>query len=449
MGQTIDGNEKIIVKKEKNNLFLVIYILSVLSIIIAPLAGKVFAFISVLFFILSLVLFPNQYAYILLYSFFPFANIFKLSPETMSFLTVCEMLLLIKIIFDVLLKRKTIRFSVALPVGLALTIVHIVLFSTKIDYLNVVKLIARVLLIAYYLRAIIREDDSMQLAKMMGCYFSASMLLMMLLSQSNAYMDTVSAYLRIVQFDASGEIVRNGGLLDDPNYCSLAIMASLTFLTVLYYYKLIKFKYWLLAVPLFLLGFTTYSKSYFLTAIAFLAALLLLILFPKHKVLAVILCIILGVVASAVYSGQVEIINRILSRFNTENIYTGRDRLNQIYLNYIFESTKVLLFGEGFDATVLSYAQNNVHNLYIEMLFRLGIFGSLLLLITIKFCFPKKHAKSRLVNYIPALFVLTMYMALAGMDSYGLFYYILLAGVSILYINDKKRIGHQMSERVG
>ena len=81
---------------------------------------------------------------------------------------------------------------------------------------------------------------------------------------------------------------------------------------------------------------------------------------------------------------------------------------------------------------------NNVHNLYIEILFRLGIIGGLLFIITIINCFPKKHTKCKLVNYLPTIFMLVMYMALAGMNDYGLFYYILLSGVSVLYIRDIK-----------
>lgn len=435
MVQAVREYGNVINDRGRRNLFVTIYFLSVLAIIIAPFTGKVLIFVAALLFAFSLISLPNTYCYSLLYGLFPFANIFKLSPESLSFLTICEILLLLRIVLEQLMKHKPIKCNIALLFGLTLTVLHIILFSSQIDYLSIIKLIVRVLLVAYYLRAISSCENRLQSIKMVGYSFSVSMLIMMLLSQNSAYMDAVSSYLRIVQYDSSGALIRNGGLMDDPNYCSLAIMVSLTFLTVLYYYKLVKNVYWLLGVPLFLLGFTTYSKSYFLTAAVFLILLLLLVLFPKHKFLATVLCVIIVGVVSAIMRGQIEIINQILLRFDTVGIYTGRDELNQRYLGYIFENIRVLFFGEGFDSTSLP-GVNNVHNLYIEMLFRLGTIGSLFFLITIIGCFPKKHTKSKLVNYIPAIFVVVMYMALAGMDSYGLFYYILLAGVSVFYIRD-------------
>lgn len=435
MVQAVRKYENTINDRGKTNLFITIYALSVLSIILSPFIGKIFVFFATFLFACSLFFLPSLYSYGLLYGLFPFANIFKLSPESLSFLTICEILLLMKIAFVLLMKRNRIKCNVALLLGLTLTVLHIVIFSSQIDYLGIIKLLVRILLVAYYLRSLRSCENGIQSIKMIGYCLSVGMLVMMLLSQNGAYMNAVSGYLRIVQYDSSGDLIRNGGLMDDPNYCALAIIVSLAFLTVLYYYQLVKNEYWLLVVPLFLLGFTTYSKSYFLTASAFVILLLLCVLFPKHKFLAIVLCFITVGAVSAMMSGQVEIINKILLRFNTAGVYTGRDELNHIYIDYIFKNTKVLFFGEGFDVTSLS-GVNNVHNLYIEMLFRLGGIGSLFFVVAVIGCFPKRLSKFKLVNYIPAIFITVMYMALAGMDSYGLFYYILLAGVSALFITN-------------
>lgn len=440
MVQVVRECENAVNSRGKRNLFIAIYVLSILSIIIAPLAGKILIIFAALLFAVSLISLPDIYGYGLLYGLFPFANIFKLSPGTTSFLTICEIMLLMKIFLELLLKRKPIKCNVVLLFGLTLTVLHIVLFSTQIDYLNIIKLIVRFLLMAYFLRSISSHNEGMWTIKLIGYCFSISMLIMMLLSQNSTYMDAVSSYLRIVQYDTSGSLIRNGGLLDDPNYCSLAIMVSLTFMTVLYYYKLVNYKYWLLVVPLFLLGFTTYSKSYLLTAAVFLIILLLLVLFPRYKGWATVLCIAIAVAASAIYGGQIEIINRIFLRFDTAGIYTGRDELNEIYMTYILNDTKVLFFGEGFDATTLPGVKNTVHNLYIEMLFKFGVIGSLIFLVAVFSCFPKKRTKSKTINYLPAIFMAVMYMALAGVDSYGLFYYMMIAGASILQIRDIKEV---------
>lgn len=424
----------------RKKLFISIYILSVLLIIFAPFVGKALIFIATFLFVFSLVSLPNIYSYSLLYGLFPFASIYKLSPESFSFFTICEILFFLKIIFELLIKQKSIKCNTTLLIGLTFTVLHIILFSTQIPYLDIVKLIVHISLVAYYFRTISSYEDRKQSCKMIGYCFSISMLIMMLVSLNNTYINLVSEYLRIIKYDFAGNLlIRNSGLMGDPNYCSMAIMVSLTFITVLYRYKWIKYEFWLLAIPLFLLGFTTLSKAYFLTAIVFLIILLFLVLFPKHKkYLAILLCIIVASVIPPIMRGQIEIINQILYRFSTTDLYTGRDMLAQRYLGYIFSNIDVLFFGKGFDAPILTELKLGVHNLYIELLYRLGIIGSIFFIITIISCFPKKTTKGKLVNYIPAIFIFVMYVFLAGVRRYELFYYILLSGITILNIKEFK-----------
>ena len=437
MEMVTKGNEKAINSKWKRLLFVLLYLFTIVSVIISPFVGAALVLLATLLFAFSLISLPQAYCYAILFGLFPFANIFKLAPESMSFLTVCEILLLAKIVLESIFKSRTFKANAALTLTLTFTVLYMMVFSERIDYLNIIKTVVRAILVASYLRSIASNPDRIKVIKALGYCLSFSMLLMMVLSQIEPYMEGVSGYLRAVQLGGGSELMRNCGLLDDPNYCSLAIMATLTFITVLYYYKLIKVEYWLLTVPLFLIGFTTYSKSYFLVAAAFLILLLFFVLFPKHKGWAIVLSIVSVLVVSSILRGEVEIINKVLERFETDGLTTGRDELNELYLQYIFGNAKVLFLGEGFAVTAISGMQV-AHNLYIETWFRLGLVGSLLFVAMIMSCFPKQKMVRKLINYMPALFVVVMYMALAGLDSYGLFYYILLAGISALHISNAK-----------
>ena len=425
--------------KDKNILFVILYALSLIFIIAAPLISTVLVIATLGLFAVSLVSLPRIYSYSLLFGLFPFANIFKLSPGTTSLFTVCEILLGVVIILDAILNYKTTKCSVTTLLAAMGLLVYLMLFSTKLEYLNMIKLLVRILVISFYFKSSIAIKGGITAVKRTGYALSVSMLLMMLLSSIEPYMEVVTPYLRIVQYDPTkGELIRSGGLLDDPNYCSLAIMATLTFMTVLYYYKHIKLEYWVFVVPLFLFGFSTYSKSYLLMAAVFLIALLLLVLFPKHRGWALVLCVAIVIAVVAIFSGKIEVINRIFDRFESAGIFTGRDELNNIYMTYIYNNTDVLLFGEGFDAISLPGVSNAVHNLYIELLFKLGVAGSVILTIAIFSCFPKTKTKFKIVNYLPAMFIAVMYMALAGLHSYELFYYILLAGIAIWHIGSAK-----------
>lgn len=438
MEKSFKGDETVIVQRKidymnERNLFILIYLMSVLSIIFAHIIAKPLVFVALCLFVLSILLLPNIYSYSLLFGLFPFANIFKLSPNSMSFFTVSEILLLSGIIIEHIIIKKKIKFDIFLVVALVFMMMQIVFFSKEIDLSSIIKLVVRIGLVAYYFKYIMSSKCEMSDITSVAYCFSFSMLLMMFLSLITPFRDAVLDYLRVVQYGNNIDLLRNCGLLDDPNYCSLAIMMSLTFMTVLFYYEKLKVEYWILAVPLFLIGFTTYSKSYFLMSVLFLLILFFFVLVPKYKNLAVIFFVVVTYAVLAIIDGNIEIVNNIFLRFDSNDITTGRSALNEIYINFILDDVKVLLFGEGFDVRALPRT-NNVHNLFIEMLFRLGIVGSLLFFVIIISFFSKKCLKSKFINYVPVIFMFIMYMALAGLDSYGLFYYILLSGISILQI---------------
>lgn len=58
----------------------------------------------------------------------------------------------------------------------------------------------------------------------------------------------------------------------------------------------------------------------------------------------------------------------ILARFAQGNLTTGRTALNQVYLQYIYDNTKVLFFGDGISADRFSGVSNNVHAIPVHML---------------------------------------------------------------------------------
>jgi len=232
------------------------------------------------------------------------------------------------------------------------------------------------------------------------------------------------------EFGHASEIMRVGGFFGDPNYCSILIIMSLALLCVLYYYKEINLEFWVFLGFLIPLGFSTYSKSYFLCIAMLILFLILFVIFPKHKGWALISVVTVAVIVSMILNGKIEAINVIFNRFEAGDLTTGRADLNDFYLNYLWSNPQVLFFGEGINADRAIGAWNNVHNIYIESLFKLGIVGSLLYLSTLLISAKIKKtnvSKRKFVNFFPLIFLLILYYALAGITMYELPFYLSIA----------------------
>ena len=205
---------------------------------------------------------------------------------------------------------------------------------------------------------------------------------------------------------------------------------SLALLCVLYYYKEINLEFWVFLGFLIPLGFSTYSKSYFLCIAMLILFLILFVLFPKHKGWALISVVTVAVIVSMILNGKIAAINVIFERFEAGDLTTGRADLNDFYLNYLWSNPQVLFFGEGINADRAIGAWNNVHNIYIESLFKLGIVGSLLYLSALLISTRIKKtnvSKRKFVNFFPMIFLLILYYALAGITMYELPFYLSIA----------------------
>ena len=408
----------------------------VFFIVLSVYVGKIANYIALIVFLGSFFFLEKIDIYILLFAIFPFANIFKASASSMSFLTICEIILFVFIFFD-FLKNKLKFKSIFLFSILAFTIYLVVGFFEQFSFSVFIKMLIRPFILYYLFNSEFSYDKKKAVTVGIAYMLSVSMILMMFLSLNQSFMERVIDYLRIVQIqNGLQQLTRNGGLLTDPNYCSLAILMTLSLLGVLYYSKQVGSVYWLFIIPLIVMGFSTYSKSFFLCIIAYAVLMTMFVLFPKHPGWGVVTTAVVSVIAYGVVNGRIEVIELVLDRFQNGDITTGRSNLNRTYLTYLADNPSKLFFGSG----ITSYAidtYNNVHNLFIESLYKLGIVGSFIYCILIRSCMYANGRKKRLVAYFPVIFMVTMYMALAGLDSFELIYYFIICGVSTKYTGNE------------
>lgn len=430
MIDTFNLKQKKIISVHSNRKLLLIWFISLICIALGVVATPYLSIISLLLFFVAFLLLQTEEVFALLFGLMPFANIFKLSTSSMSLFTICE----IGMVIYFLLLKKPLKVSQVFM--LTILTIYLIIFSlNNLNYLTIIKVVVGFFLIGFAISSFTQYG-----LKQSARLLSFSTIVMLLLSTNQRYLSYVENYFTDLNYyiDSTGhatDTLRVSGFFGDPNYCAVLIVLVLSMLCVLYYYKAIGAEFWLHTAFLVPLGFLTYSKSYFLCIAFFVIMLILFVLLPKHKCWALISLVGVGVTVWLVANGKIEIINKIIERFAQGDLTTGRTALNQAYLQYIYDNTKVLLFGDGISADRFSGASNNVHCLYIEVLYKLGIvgtgvYGGTLVATLSK---EKKRVKRHFVNYLPLVFFLLMFGFLAGVVNYALPFYIMIVALTFNY----------------
>lgn len=417
--------------KQNKRLFL-IWLVSLVCIATSIMTTTYLSVVALLLFFYSVVFCDINDSMSLLLGLIPFANIFKLSPESTSLFTICE----IFIVAALVLKKKMRSTFV---ISVLLLVIYIIVFSLEsFHLLTIIKVVCGFFLIYFAATIYTRED-----LKITTYLLSASTALMLLLTTNQIYLPRVETYFSDLNYliDETGhasETMRMSGFFGDPNYCALFLMIVLSLLCVLYYYKNIGNEFWVFTVIIIVCGLFTYSKSFFLAIALYAVFLTFFVLFPKYQGWAIVAVFAIGVVALLSLSGKIPVIETILMRFEDGDLTTGRNDLNEDYLKYIVRDMKVLFFGEGITIERYEGSANNVHNLYIELFYKMGVIGTVMY-IGVVFAALKNRAtasvrvKRPVVNYVPLFFFFLMFLFLAGILNYVLPFYIIIVYLCFNY----------------
>lgn len=412
-----------------NRILYLVWLFMLLCIAVGVVTTTLLSIAAMILFAWFLLRFSTLESCILLFGLLPFANLFKLSPGTISFFTICELLVAAASVF----RNRKIKSAFLLSLVLFAAYIFVTDIA-HLDLLRIVKLVAGFYLI-YIITLYANQDSLVNIAYMLA----GSTVIMIFLSLNGNYFEQVESYLLDLNYllDSSGhasDVLRLSGFFGDPNYCSVLIVMTVSLLSTLYYHKKIKTEFWVFLLILIPAGFLTYSKSYFLCAIVLLFFLLVFVLLPKHRGWAIASMLAFFVVAFMALQGRIAIINTIINRFIYEDFSTGRFAVNEIYLAYIWDNPKTLLFGDGITADLIKQANNNVHNIYIEALLRLGIVGSVLLVTLLANSLNQGNlskGKRKAANFIPLMFLAVLYFALAGLVMYELPFYLSIVFLAV------------------
>lgn len=391
--------------------------------------------------------------YILVY-LLPFYHVIKLNPSGFVLcsivLVVAIILLGIEFIIDIIRKNKKIDYLITGLFGAI--VVYILLPIGPFNLINVLKLISTMAIL--YLVYVNKEDldfkhlvYTLLIALLIACSFSP---LRYISSRLECFLPDFPAYVK--------NHTRFSGLTADPNYFAVEILLLMSCLTQLYFAQKIKNEFYFEILVLFILGFLTISKAYFITFCVFgiLTIIALFIKRIKNKekiwkdllwysvvvVIAVIICLpqVLSICQRFVSKSFVFFeTNDGSMAFNT--ITTGRSELWIKYIKEILSSPKGLLFGHGIGGVLpASAAEVSPHNVFIEFLYYFGLLGSILMLSLVVILFIKTSKKSnrKYINFISIITIMIMLFSLNALISFRLFILIILLSYSLnLSIKEK------------
>lgn len=361
----------------KYNQFLSIVIISTLLIMSAFGSNQNIIIIPIIFIVMR-ILFTRDVDEKMMYLlyFLPFSVVLKLSPNSISFYSLFQVVYLIAIIY------KKRMFSVKYLVSLTIFIIYIILISfdnSPYPWNFIVK--NMIWLTILYFSLHFRGDQTFKnytIAYVLGLIVS-SLFGLFIDKIPRIYDYVIVSTIYITSNDAL--IMRFSGLWNDPNMLALLILIGISLLFGLYDSKQLNlFEFLLIIGLLIMFGLMTLSKMFLLG----LTFIVVMYVFIKTKVridkgitFALIFIILAFIIISI---SPTRIIETYIYRFfgffdgnlTIDQLTTNRTLIWRLYYDS-FVSSGTWLFGNGLNAK-LPFGRA-AHNTIIEMFYLVGTFG--------------------------------------------------------------------------
>lgn len=394
-----------------------------LSISYHPIAVAVFALNLV-----SLLFLNDREVFWQMLFLLPFTTVYKYSTASTSLFTYLSLVAVCRLFVNNM--RATKHFIVALLLFAIVSVIGI--GSAMVSF---IKLVSNVFLLWFFVRVVKRETfPQMVLAISLGEVVSSLIGL-----RKTTWPALASFFYSLKEEHIGGvKVARFTGLYLDPNYYSIIVIVCLYALLLFMYKKEISYK---LGVPLFValivFGCMTYSRTFYIALVCVLVAIIA-IRFRNGAFASTLAIGAVFFVAFAYYEGQSGVIESILSRFQREDISSGRFGIWKMYLDEIGNSLRILTIGAGLGASLPGNV--GAHNFYIETVYHIGLLGAAIyfwLLYTILKRRPGAYFKRSLGNWA-LTGVLMFIFATLGMFFQFDFAYILMLNWIILNTDMRK-----------
>lgn len=384
-------------------------------------SGYVFLLIA-MFTILISAISNTKNAYYHLLFLLPYSVIFKLSPTSTSLFTY----LMIATGAILLFRKKYVK---PMPIITIMIFVVYAILGMGNNYTTVLKMIAGLLLLYIFVNTVEKDDFKNQIMAY-GLGTLGSSVIGLFKSDWNrllAYFSDIDYVLVDGEFSA-----RFSGLNYDPNYYAVGVVIVIFLLARLLFLKQgnrVFIGGILTALAIF--GFLSYSKMFLLLSVILLVIFVFYRMKSPKKVLTTLICTALILLLFYRWAGSSGYLNTIMERLSGDDISTGRFDIWSGYLEYILNSTKTLLLGDGLGSPY--YLSHGPHNAYIEIVFFLGLFGGGLFIFTIACIINSvKYVNKRTFIHRALIFMFLVMIATLGIVTVNdLMFYCMLIWLSM------------------
>ncbi|WP_195576631.1 hypothetical protein [Paenibacillus sp. 1001270B_150601_E10] len=363
------------------------------------------------------------------------------------------------------------NFSLATVLYLAALAKHIVARASKMR-LHRIGLVMVLLLIAYEFTHLYGYSSSLLIPTIRwGALLLYAALMIIDLNIKLSFKTAVHAFVAgIVLSSLFGYVMEWGnpaaaigytrfeGAGGDPNGFGMLILMAVFFLLHLYKQSSSRYIYIVLAIGLAILGLTTLSRAYFLTAGITLGILLVYMLFTRHHILLKLRkrLLLLIVTVGALFAVPIgSLIQSTLARMSvgeTLQDLTGQRSflLMKYWEGFMSSSLSEMLWGHG----VIGYlADSGVairgvltgpHNTYVESLVAWGWLGSFLLAVVVlvlAYCVRLKfkvRAAPGFIAWLPILSTFIFLLSLQSLAKYNTYFFMVMLLMNLYYRGEEQ-----------
>lgn len=405
--------------------------LGIVALIVLGTHSAIFALAALGIAAIQIVFGEEDFSWKLVFIIFSFANIFKLAPDTTSLFTYLILL------FDLMLfiKYRTLPslwiffaiYTVAVPfIAIEFSCFHL---------LRWIKLLCSLLMMFYFF-----ERDTKGNEDEFFLYFIVGVILASLTYYLDSGFFRVSRYTfdigvyYVGMSEAEKDLVRFAGLYSDPNYYSVNVIISMCLTVILFHRDKIKLPVFALFMAvLFYFIKETLSKSSFLMSAVPLLMFLHSNRLKQRRTLQTASVVMFSVaLIYLIVTGGGEIFSTVFGRLSAAKgdinaLTTGRFDVWVYNIEYFMDHPWRFLFGKGINSPLIN--NKGHHNVYIEMIWHVGLVGFIMIFETIKQVLqtvPRRQERNPM-NYSVLFCAAVMYFFLSVLFYFDPPYHLMIA----------------------
>ena len=369
----------------------------------------------------------------------PLASIFKISPESMSLLTLLQIVYVGYFFF----KRKEYDAQMIKILSLMIYVIIVSSFCGSVEILVYIKLFSKLMFLWVAFKEIKERTFNSKQETLCEYAYIVGTLTAIIFSYLNSSFFPIRTYIeqRVELFGSEEEaIVRFSGLAGDANYFAVGVIISMCLCVILLFRNEMHFiTFFAFFSLLFFATAATGSKSAMIMIVWPVALFLLSNNMKRRYFLSIAVIICICFVAFYVFNGRITIFDNTIRRFRkgtngVESLTTGRTTIWLAIIEYFFAYPASFFLGNGASTYVfyLHSIKKAAHNAYIDLVYQLGLVGTVLF-INILYCIIKSNKRGRnILNYSIFVSISVMYMFLNQFSDYEWPFHIIIAAL-VLY----------------